>query len=72
MVVGGPALEVSLSAARSGGDKLPSLSPLTQSRLSAIQLEQSLQANYISFQEHPCALICHLLSKNQPHLRLVS
>ena len=45
MVVGGPALEVSLSAARSGGDELPSLSPLTQSRLSAIQLEQSLQSS---------------------------
>jgi len=44
MVVGGPALEVSLSAARSG-DELPSLSPLTQSRLSAIQLEQSLQSS---------------------------
>ena len=46
MVVGGPALEVSLSAARSGGDELPSLSPLTQSRLSAIQLEQSLQSSH--------------------------
>ena len=39
-------MEVSLSAARSGGDELPSLSPLTQSRLSAIQLEQSLQSSH--------------------------
>ena len=43
-LVGGRALEVSLSAARTG-DELPSLSPLTQSRLSAIQLEQSIQSS---------------------------
>ena len=43
-LVGGRELEVSLSAARTG-DELPSLSPLTQSRLSAIQLEQSVQSS---------------------------